>query len=509
MKNILNYTHVEAKQYFLKEESYFNFDLPPYFKFQNLITKLSEKLDNKLLSDFYNTYKNAGKKNSKATYPSEFENVNYKLLNNKDGRFAWRPFQLIHPAIYVSLVHRITEKQNWEFIVKRFKSFSKDPRISCFSIPLESDSKISDKAKSVLNWWQSIEQKSIGLALEYEYILHTDIADCYGSLYTHTIPWALHSKKTAKKEKDNKLLIGNVIDWHLQDMSYGQTNGIPQGSTLMDFVAEMVLGYADLELSERIRRLKLADFQILRYRDDYRILANNPQDAELIVKHITEIMIELGMQLSAKKTLLSNDVVQDSIKPDKLFWIYSKKETGNLQKDLLLIHNLSKKHPNSGSLTRSLHEFFYRIEPIKKTNQNITVLISIIIDITYKNPRTYPISAAILSKFITLISSKKAQNRILGLILRRFEKIPNTGYLQIWLQRILLKTNPNYSFNEDLCKKVIDSNISIWNSDWLKDSLKNIINSNPVVDKKVIQKIRAIIDAKEVELFESKTIYTY
>ncbi|MBU1044546.1 MAG: RNA-directed DNA polymerase [Candidatus Omnitrophica bacterium] len=509
MKTILKYTHLEARRYFLKEESYFNFDLPPYFNFQNLITKLSKKMDNKLLSDFYGTCKSANTKKIKATYPSEFEDVNYKLLNNKDGRFAWRPFQLIHPAIYVSLVHRITEEQNWKFIIKRFKDFSKNPRISCFSIPLESNSKTSDKARAVMNWWHSIEQRSIGLALEYEYILHTDISDCYGSLYTHTIPWALHSKKTAKEERDNKQLIGNVIDKHLQDMSFGQTNGIPQGSALMDFIAEMVLGYADLELSKRVKRFKLDDFQILRYRDDYRILANNPQDAEFIVKHITEIMIDLGMQLSAKKTLLSSDVVQDSIKPDKLFWLSNKKETGNLQKDLLLIHNLSKKHPNSGSLTRALHEFFYRVENIKKTKRNSSVLISIIIDIAYKNPRTYPVSAAILSKLVTLIGSEKEQSRILALILRRFEKIPNTGYLQIWLQRVLLKTKKNCRFNECLCKKVINPSVSIWNSDWLKTSLKNIISFTPIVDKKIIQKINKTIDAKEVELFELKSGYTY
>jgi hypothetical protein len=36
----------------------------------------------------------------------------------------------------------------------------------------------------------------------------------------------------------------------MQGMNYGQTNGIPQGSVLMDFIAEMVLGYIDECLSE-------------------------------------------------------------------------------------------------------------------------------------------------------------------------------------------------------------------------------------------------------------------
>ena len=81
--------------------------------------------------------------------------------------------------------------------------------------------------------------------------LVTDITDCYGSIYTHSIPWALHTKEKAKKEKATKKLIGNIIDFLLQKMSYDQTNGIPQGSVLMDFIGEIVLGYADLELTKK------------------------------------------------------------------------------------------------------------------------------------------------------------------------------------------------------------------------------------------------------------------
>ena len=42
-------------------------------------------------------------------------------------------------------------------------------------------------------------------------------------------------------------------------MSYGQTNGIPQGTILMDFIAEMVLGYADYLLTERLKDLESED----------------------------------------------------------------------------------------------------------------------------------------------------------------------------------------------------------------------------------------------------------
>src|SRR3989338_7976327 len=125
-------------------------------------------------------------------------------------------------------------------------------------------------------------------------------------------------------------------------MSYGQTNGIPQGSILMHFIAEMVLGYVDLELAEKLKVEKLGYYQIIRYRDDYRVFSNNPQDAELVVKNLTEILIGLGMRLNAQKTLVSHNVVRDSIKPDKLYWISNKKNTSVLQEQLLLIHELAQ-----------------------------------------------------------------------------------------------------------------------------------------------------------------------
>jgi RNA-directed DNA polymerase len=505
MKNVLEYSGIEAREFFLKEESYFNFDLPKYFVFQDILERVSKKIEGKLLSDFLGSCIEDGKK--KATYPCNFENVNYKLLNNKDGKFAWRPLQLIHPALYVSLVHKITEQPNWETIVAKFKEFGDDPKIQCFSIPVESEDEQSDKAEMVSHWWQEIEQRSIQLALNYDYILHTDISDCYGSIYTHSIVWALHTKAVSKKDRNNPSLIGNVIDNHLQDMSYGQTNGIPQGSTLMDLIAEMVLGYVDLNLSERVKLEQPIDFQIIRFRDDYRIFTNNPQDAELILKHLTEILIELGMRLNAQKTNVSNDVVKDSIKPDKLFWILNTKMKKNLQNHLLIIHELSQKFPNSGSVNKALNKFYYRIENLQATNQNLPVLISILIDITFKSPRTYPVASAILSKFLSLIENVDVRDDILESITKRFEKIPNTGHIQIWLQRVVLKCDRHRSFEEPLCKRLNDPSVAIWNSDWLNKNLQKMINSAPIIDEEVIGEIDEVIGSEEVELFESKTYY--
>lgn len=499
MKNILESSHADARNFFLKEKSYFSLELPKYYIFQNLINKISDKFINKQLSDFYS--KTEVNTKLKPDSPRNYDDVNYKFLSSKDGKYAWRPFQIIHPVLYVSLVHTITKEENWEYIVNRFSTLSNNTLIKCYSIPVVSENELSDKAAAVSNWWHSIEQKSIELALEYQYVLHTDITDCYGSIYTHSVVWALHTKEIAKENKDNKALIGNKIDKHLQDMSFGQTNGIPQGSVLMDFIAEIVLAYADSELSLRILGLNLTDYQIIRYRDDYRVFTNNPQTAELIIKQLTEILIELGMRLNAQKTFVSENLVQDSIKPDKIAWLTNYKNNNDLQKHLLFIHNFSQDYPNSGSLVKALDKFYNKLSKTKKYKHNIIVLISIIVDIAYNNPKSYPISAAILSKLLVLIENCDDRDRIINSIKMRFHKIPNTGHLQVWLQRITLKIDREAAFDEILCKKVYDQSIILWNSSWLNTELQTIISNEPIIDEESINELNDVIGAQEVQLF--------
>jgi len=129
-KDILDLGATEAREFFLKGESYFTLDLPKYYRFTELLQKLSNEIGNQKLSDI--CMKND---KSKPTYPSSSEEVNYKLLNNKNGEYSWRVFQLIHPALYVSLVHSITKKENWKTITAKFKEFQ-NGIVECVSLPV-------------------------------------------------------------------------------------------------------------------------------------------------------------------------------------------------------------------------------------------------------------------------------------------------------------------------------------------------------------------------------------
>ena len=303
-------TCIEARAYFLKSSSYFSGNLPSYFNFNGILQRVSEELENKSLSDVW------------IKKPGNCSNVNRKIMMNKDGKYAWRQLQIIHPFIYVDLVNIITKKENWKAIKDRFSEFnntSNTSKIRCISIPKQSKSKLTDTGNTILGWWKNSEQAMIKYSLDFEYCLQTDVTDCYPSIYTHSISWALHGKDVTKNNR-NANLLGNEIDKRIRFMQNMQTNGLPQGSTLMDFFAEIILSYSDMLLKDKLRKIGIDDYQIVRYRDDYKIFANSKEDVEKILKIISMILYDLNLKLNSSKTLLYDDIILDGIKTDKLYW---------------------------------------------------------------------------------------------------------------------------------------------------------------------------------------------
>ena len=487
-RSVLDMSAKEARAFFLKPETYCRLDLPPYFDFGPVLRRTEGFLKAKSLT-------------SLKLKPRNCEGINYTIYSNKDGRYAWRPFQLVHPAIYVDLVNQLTVPKAWAEIKSRFVEFAKDPKIRCLSIPQESLTKRKDQGAQIFHWWQGIEQATIDLALDFNNVLHADITDCYASIYTHSIAWAIHGKSMAKANRNNKSLIGNVIDGHIQDMQHGQTNGIPQGSVLVDLIAEMVLGYADLVLCGRLTEAKITDFQILRYRDDYRVFVNDSQVGEQILKILTEVLIDLGLKLNASKTTSAQAVVGNALKIDKREWMRRRQGDRNLQRHLLLIHFHGTDFPNAGSLLVALDEFYKRLVVLRSV-QSPMQLMSIAIDIGYASPRCFPACAAIVSKLLTMLQTKREKRAAIDRIRNKLKQLPNNGHLEVWLQRISLHFNPTIVYSEKLCNLVEGKKVALWNSTWITNS-KLIASVDPsrIVNKRRLRALHPVVRRKEFVVF--------
>ena len=491
MKRLIDLTNEEAKQHFLKCSSYFNGDLPKYISFQPIITAVSEVMEGKEFSRF------------KSKNPADLSGVNYNLIANKDGKLAWRPYELIHPVIYVSLVNVICEEGNWSLIKNRFVEFENGV-IECCSAPVMSVDEQSDVATQVTNWWQKVEQRSLIYSLEYSHVLHTDVTDCYGSLYTHSIPWALHGIEEAKQNRKTNALLGNKIDSHIQASRYGQTNGISQGSVLMDFVAEIVLGFVDLEINRELQ--DQTNFRILRYRDDYRIFANSDDRVEEILKIISDKLRTVGMRLGVTKTYSSRNVVEGSIKPDKFAGIelqdLGTANAKTIQKQLLRIHAFGQRHPNSGALRRIVGELHTNISKQTEAPDGLEVQVAIATDIAFVSPATFPAVAGILSHLISLAPAAE-KIELWGKVRNKMARVPYNGYLEIWLQRVTQSAaiGIQFSSEEAICKIVNGESAELWENQWIdSNDLLGVLDVSEIVVSSA-EDASEVIEPEEIQLF--------
>jgi hypothetical protein len=496
MKRLVDLSNEEAREHFLKGSSYFNSDIPSYISFEPILTAVAGVMDGGNYAAF------------RSKEPHESSDVNYSLISNKDGRFAWRPLELIHPAIYVSLVNVICDPGNWTQIQQRWAEFE-GGAVECCSAPVMSLDNQKDAAAQVKVWWQRVEQRSLSYSLDFSHVLHTDVTDCYGSLYTHSISWAIHGLDQAKQHKQKKSLLGNRIDEHIRAGRYGQTNGISQGSVLMDFVAELVLGYVDEQINSELGEPK--DFRILRFRDDYRVFSNSDDRAEVILKVISDKLRSVGMRLGVSKTLLSRNVVEGSIKPDKLAGIdlqdLGEANAQTMQKMLLRLHSFGQRFPNSGALKRLVSEFHAEIAHQKVTPDDREVQVAIAADIGFVSPSTFPVIAGILSQFISLASTEE-KFRLWMKVRKKMDRVPYNGYLEIWLQRV---TQPKavgirFESEERICRIVNGETPELWKNEWIACAdLRAALDVSKIVVGSVAE-AEEVVQPEEVELFRQNAL---
>jgi hypothetical protein len=129
-------------------------------------------------------------------------------------------------------------------------------------------------------------------------LLRTDISDFYHSIYTHSIPWALHTKPVAKRNHGNAL-IGNRLDTLIRNSQDGQTMGLPIGPDTSFLIAEIILTAIDAALIAGI-----ADLRGLRFIDDYEFSFRDHVSAEPCLAALQSELLNFELRLNPRKTSL-------------------------------------------------------------------------------------------------------------------------------------------------------------------------------------------------------------
>lgn len=461
MTRIIDLDAAAAKAYLEKPECYFRSDFPPYISFGAILKDVAAVMGGQPYTDFEKSTEK----------PATMSGVNYELLSTKDGRFAWRPLELIHPAIYVTLVDTMCKDGNWKLLQERLKELHAGV-VECTSFPLASDTAGNHVGVQVRNWWLRYEQRSLELSLEYTHLLKTDVSNCYGSLYTHSIVWALHGIEVGKLKQKDQSLFGNKLDTYIRNSRHGQTNGITQGSVLMDIIAELVLAYVDHLITQQLRDNH--DFCILRYRDDYSIFTRSDQRATEIVRVISDCLRKVGMQLGNAKTSTNSNIVEGAIKPEKLAGIQLEDmditQAKTIQKQLLRLHAFARQYPNTGAIKRLADSAFQKIAKTTDTPDDLRVQVAIVCDIAAISPGAFPALSGVLAKLISL-APKVDRPAMWEKVAEKMRRVPHNGHLEIWLQRVTKAKGVGLKFvsSEPICKIVNGEEAKLWNNDWIRN----------------------------------------
>ena len=141
-----------------------------------------------------------------------------------------------------------------------------------------------------------LEEDEIRWMAGVQYVVHADVASCFPSIYTHSIPWALHGKDVAKKSTGITALAGNLLDKCTQITRDKQTNGLLIGPHSSNIIAEIILTKIDSELQAKGYK------KIARHIDDYTFYADTFDQAEKFVKDLGMCLRGFEMSLNDKKT---------------------------------------------------------------------------------------------------------------------------------------------------------------------------------------------------------------
>lgn len=127
------------------------------------------------------------------------------------------------------------------------------------------------------------------------YVVKADISTCFPSIYTHSIPWALVGKATAKQNSRDKKKWYNQIDHYTQNCKNGETHGLLIGPHASNLLSELILTVVDRNLYDK-------GWRYIRNIDDYTCYVESIEDGQKFLLELGSELRQFDLTLNFKKT---------------------------------------------------------------------------------------------------------------------------------------------------------------------------------------------------------------
>jgi hypothetical protein len=203
-----------------------------------------------------------------------------------------RELALVNPIAEFHVSKLIAD--NWVEIDKHLKSAS-------FGVEELSIKSSGDRAVGAPDF-RLVSVRHSEISAIHNYVVTADISRFYGTLYTHVIPWALHTKSWCKDHLNTPpyyAKLGAKIDKAVRKGNDNQTLGIPVGPDSSRIISEIVA----VAIDSRVKNvLQLDPESIVRNVDDWYIGFDGPGAAEDAIAVLVSAARDYELEIHPEKT---------------------------------------------------------------------------------------------------------------------------------------------------------------------------------------------------------------
>lgn len=364
-----------------------------------------------------------------------------------------RHFGIMHPKIHNDIAYHVS--RNWTAIVKAMVPTSGCVVSYGFPVPLDAahPGRVGTlrSGRMIYEYLTMAEDDVASLAYRYSHVVRTDIKAFYPSVYTHSIAWALHGKRAARKRLHDYRLLGNRLDKLFQYANDACTNGIPIGPVVSDIMAEIIAVAVDRRLSALLSTQGI-ECDIARFKDDYRMLAKSESDARNMIKSLQAALREFNLDVNEGKTRICT-------LPDGLFreWVsryhaimprnkrrFRWKDFRELYLGVLQIDEIC---PGTGVIDRFLADIVskdYRLR-VNVIDETVPKAVSMLLLLGVRRPKAFPKVLGIIEVILRSFNGKRHREEIRQYVEASLRDLSGdearNKYLIAWVGYFLVSNN--------------------------------------------------------------------
>jgi hypothetical protein len=345
---------------------------------------------------------------------------------------------------------------------------------------------------------------------KYNKLYKFDISKCFDSIYTHSIAWALLNKEIVKNRlPDVDSTFAGLFDRLMQNLNYGETNGIIIGSEFSRIFAELILQQIDKTVYNELQKdgiLHKKDYEVFRYVDDYFVFYNDEVTKETIHTLYKLELRKYKLYLNDSKSKFYDKPIITELS------IAKQKISDLLNKDLAFKVNEQDKTVEIGEAFETESETSSDVESSKEAKYKI-----------------YVSSNRLITRFKTIIKETKVEykdilNYVLASIDKKVEKLISTydesekklkkenTYTEAFLQILdvtffLYSVSPRVNSTIKLCM-VIDKITSFLNRNNNDKSETFSFDNKHRVFKKISDEVSQVLNKnKSSDHIQVETLY--